>query len=431
MEHYDVPGVSVAVVNEGALEWARGYGVLEEGGETKVGTETLFQSASIGKAVTALLALRLVGEGAIALDRNINDYLQSWRLPENRFTQNNPVTISHILSHSGGLTVHGFGGYSTADPLPTLRQVLDGRAPNSMPVRVDAAPGLSWRYSGGGYCVLQQALEDVSGLSFAELMRTRVFEPLGMIHSRYDPLPPSAAAMAAAGHLPDGDMVAGRWRVFVELGAGAGLWTTPSDLARFTVGIQNSLAGEPSSVLSKELARFMVEESIGSWSLGMNVGTVEGEGWFSHSGDNTGFHGLMYGFVESGRGAVVMVNSNNGPPLAREIMRSIASEYGWPSFKPIRRVAFQPTASDLAEYAGIYRTGVSGTEITVRNEAGRLLAGIGTGMSELEPVRTDLFLMEGIGWILEFIRNADGSVVEMLVDKELMAISSQKIGVRY
>jgi CubicO group peptidase (beta-lactamase class C family) len=427
MEHYDVPGVSVAVINDGTLEWARGYGVLESGANKAVDTETLFQSASIGKAVTALLALRLVQEGQIELDRNINDYLKSWRLPENQFTAGNPVTPAHILSHSGGLTVHGFGGYGRDDRLPTLRQVLDGTAPNSNPVRVTAAPGESWRYSGGGYCVLQQALEDVSGLPFPEIVKAKLFEPLGMAHTAYDPLPAQAADIASSGHLPSGEMVEGKWRVFVELGAGAGLWTTPSDLARFVIGIQRSVSGAPDSIISPKLARLMVEPKIGSWSLGMNVGVVNGKQWFSHSGDNTGYHGLLYGFVEGGRGAVVMVNSNNGPGLAREIMRSIAAEYGWSGFKPIRRQDFQPTSAELQEYAGTYRTGVSGTQFSVRHEDGRLLAGLGSDMDGLSPIGKDIFQMETIGWIVEFLRDSRGTVVGMTVDKELMAIANQKV----
>ncbi|MBC7790304.1 MAG: beta-lactamase family protein, partial [Anaerolineae bacterium] len=146
MRQLKVPGVSIAVVDSFRIAWARGYGVLEAGRASPVTTETLFQAASISKPVAALAALRLAQEGKLALDEDVNHRLTSWKVPENAFTAGKPVTLRRLLSHSAGLTVHGFMGYVANTPVPTVQQVLDGQSPaNSAAIRVDTLPGALWR----------------------------------------------------------------------------------------------------------------------------------------------------------------------------------------------------------------------------------------------------------------------------------------------
>jgi CubicO group peptidase (beta-lactamase class C family) len=187
MRVHKVPGVSIAVIDSFRIVWARGYGVREAGGTDSVTTETLFQAASISKPVAALAALRLVQEGVLDLDEDVNRKLKSWKIPDSRFTTTQPVTLRRMLSHSAGLTVHGFRGYASTEPVPTVLQIVNGEPPaNSRAIRVDTFPGARWRYSGGGYTVMQQLLVDVSGKPFPELMRTQVLDPLGMKHSTYE-----------------------------------------------------------------------------------------------------------------------------------------------------------------------------------------------------------------------------------------------------
>ena len=158
-----VPAVSVAVIHDGAIEWAKGFGVIRTGGPP-VTPDTLFQAGSISKPVTALEVLRLVQSGRLTLDANVNDYLKTWKVPANGFTQQHAVTLRELLSHTAGVTVHGFGGYESGKPVPTLPEVLDGSPPaDSPPIRVDQVPGTAWRYSGGGYVITEQVLEDVTG----------------------------------------------------------------------------------------------------------------------------------------------------------------------------------------------------------------------------------------------------------------------------
>ncbi|HUK89666.1 MAG TPA: serine hydrolase domain-containing protein, partial [Blastocatellia bacterium] len=241
MRYYRIPGVSVAVINNGRIEWARGFGVRDAGSGEPVTAETLFQAGSISKPVAAAGVLHLVEEGRLSLDDNVNDKLKSWRLPENEFTEKRKVTLREILSHTGGLTVHGFPGYATDAPLPTLTQVLDGTKPaNTAPIRVDVEPGTIYRYSGGGYTVMQQLLIDVMGKPFPEILDQTVIERAGMMHSTYQqPLPNNLQGKTATAHI-HGEPIKGRWHVYPEMAA-AGLWTTPSDLALFAMEIQRAL----------------------------------------------------------------------------------------------------------------------------------------------------------------------------------------------
>lgn len=356
MEHHNVPGVSVAVIFDGKIEWAKGYGVIEAGSDKAVDAETLFQAASISKPVAATAALRLVEDGVLDLDEEVNVKLTSWKIPENEFTANTKVTLRHLLSHTGGLTVRGFPGYAAGAEVPTLVQILDGVEPaNTDPIRVDTEPGTAWRYSGGGITVAQQLMIDVSGKPFPELMRENVLEPLGMSRSTYEqPLPEEWAGNAARAYRSDLTMIEGRWHTYPEMAA-AGLWTTPSDLARFAIELQKSYAGEANIVLSQETAAEMLSEQMDGYGLGIGVGS-EGE-WirFNHSGGNAGFRCQLFAYTKQGMGAAVMNNSDSGGDLEAEILRSIAREYGWPDFKPreIEPADVDPAVMEL--YAGRYQ----------------------------------------------------------------------------
>ncbi len=263
MRFYKTPAVSIALINDGRIEWARGYGTPEAAGKETVTPETLFQAASISKSLTAMVTLRLVEQGKLDLDSDVNKRLVSWKVPENEFTKEQKVTVRRLLAHTAGVTVPGFLGYEVGETLPTLRQILDGEKPaNSAPIRVDMTPGGKFRYAGGGYVILQQLIMDVSGKSFPELMQKTLLHQLGMVHSTFQqPLSPDLASRAAAGHLPNGQEIKGKWFVLPEL-APAGLWTTPTDLARFVIEVQKSRLGKANKVLSTASIKRMLTTEI-------------------------------------------------------------------------------------------------------------------------------------------------------------------------
>ncbi len=334
MRLHKVPAVSIAVFGSGKILWAKAYGLADADALSAATDTTLFQAASVSKPVSAMAALREVERGKLALDRNINDYLKSWKLPENDWTRKKPVTLAMLLSHSAGVTVHGFPGYAAGRAVPLLSQILDGVAPaNTAPIRVDIAPATEFRYSGGGYTIVQQALIDVEGKSYPQILSETVLAPLAMTQSTCEqPLPPERLRSAAAGHDGQGRPIPGKRHTYPEMAA-AGLWTTPSDLARFALGLEGALEGKPGGVLSKEMAAKMVTPGFGGVGLGLAIVKRDAASYFSHGGSNEGFRCLLLAHKEKGYGAVVMTNSESGDEILPEIMRSIAAAYQWEGYR--------------------------------------------------------------------------------------------------
>jgi len=359
LRHHKAPGVSVAVIKDFKVEWAKGYGLKDAATREPVTERTLFQAGSISKPVAAMAALKKVEQGRLALEEDVNLKLVSWKLPENEFTAKKKVTLANLLSHTAGLTVHGFPGYAAGEKLPTVPQVLDGAPPaNTAPVRVDLEPGTRFRYSGGGTTIAQLLLTDIERKPFHEIMRETVLAPLGMDDSTYEqPLPAKRARHAAAGYKADGAAVPGKFHVYPEMAA-AGLWTTPTDLAKFGIEVQLSLQGRSNKVLSKATAERMVTPYLPSSDVGLGFfNQKRGQQiYFGHNGADEGFRADMLLHREKGYGAVVMVNSDNGQ-IAGEIMRAIAREYGWDEFLPaeLEAVAGAPSAAGTK----VARAGVS------------------------------------------------------------------------
>lgn len=332
MRFYRTPGVSIAVIVNCQIDWAKGYGLKEAGGSEPVSRGTIFQAGSISKPVTAMATLKLAELRKFSLDQDINGILKSWKLPENQFTAENKVTLKRLLSHCAGTTVHGFPGYEEGQPLPTIRQVLDGLPPsNTAPVRVDVPPGTIFRYSGGGTTIVQLALIDQEQKSFPEIMKERVLDVLEMTHSTYNqPLPEKWRPFAASGHRSGGSVVKGKYHVYPEMAA-AGLWTTPEDLSKFAIEIMLSLQGKSNRVLSQEMTREMLTPELNDVALGLFIERRGSAVYFGHSGADEGFLSKMIVQKSGGKGAVVMVNGSNFA-IIDEIIRSIAREYRWDGY---------------------------------------------------------------------------------------------------
>jgi CubicO group peptidase (beta-lactamase class C family) len=427
MAHYKVPGLSVAVINDGKIEWARGYGVVEKDGGKPVTADTLFLAGSISKPVAALAALRLVEQGKLNLDEDVNLKLKTWKVPESEFTSEKKVTLRGLLSHSAGLTVHGFPGYAVDAPMPTLVQILNGEKPANTPaIRADIVPGSRWRYSGGGYTVMQLLMMDVTGRSFPELTRDLIFAPSGMRQSTYDnPLPKSLEDAAATAHRMNGDKVKGRWHIYPEMAA-AGLWTTPSDLARYAIEVQRALAGQ-SKLLSRAMAEQMVTVQKGSHGLGPGLDDAgKDSARFSHGGVDEGFEALFTAYCKGGRGAVVMMNANRAMPLAHELIRAIAREYGWPNFLPLERVLAKVDPATYRKYAGLYQLD-SGFKITMMAEDGRLWAqGQGQSRFELLPESETKYFSEN-GIVHSFELGQSGEVAAVLIEQGGRTMRAKKV----
>ncbi|HMJ67522.1 MAG TPA: serine hydrolase [Cyclobacteriaceae bacterium] len=371
MKHYGVPGVSIAVIKDNKIAWSKAYGIMDKETKEPVTTKTLFQAGSISKPVAAYGALKTVEMGKVSLTGDANKYLKTWKIPDNEFTNNRKVTLEHLLSHTGGLTVHGFLGYSPDLPVPTLVQLLDGAAPaNSPPVRVDKEPGSSFRYSGGGYSIMQQMLIDVHGKTFPEIEKELVLGPLGMNNSTYDqPLDAATVKMAATGYLPDHTQTKGKRHTYPEMAA-AGLWTTAEDLAKFAIDIQLAVKGRSVRVLSMDMAERMLTPFDGGFiGLGIFIDNRKGDVYFGHGGWDEGFSSEMKAHKEKGYGVVVLTNSNQ-PAFIGEVIRSVARAYSWDNFVPEYKKLPLDT-SVVKTIAGRYFNGSDGG-ISITSQDGRL-----------------------------------------------------------
>jgi CubicO group peptidase (beta-lactamase class C family) len=415
MAHYHVPGVSIAVINNGQIEWAKGYGVLDATDSRAVTPETLFQAASISKPVTAMAALALVQRRRLSLDEDVNLKLRSWKVPDNEFTKGQKVTLRRLLSHTAGFNVEDVGSYARGEELPTLVEALDGVRPaHSDPIRVQTVPGSSWRYSGGGYSVVQQLLIDVTGRPFADLMQELVLGRVGMTSSTFgQPLPLDLEPVAATAHQISGDPFKGRWYTFPQAAA-AGLWTTPSDLARFAIEIQRSYKGQSNAVLSVDMTKEMLTPTPGGYGLGLWVGGKERSATFSHSGKNEGFTCILFAYLETGQGAVVMTNGDGGNGLFNEVLRALAHEYGWPDYRPREKAVARDNPALYSSYAGEYD--VNGVRTTVTRDHDRLYVVAPPVWSQpvrLYPSAEDQFFLLDEDVDLTFVRDTRGHVTGM------------------
>jgi CubicO group peptidase (beta-lactamase class C family) len=410
MEHYKTPGVSLAVMRGGKIVLAKGYGVLEAGGTARVDEATLFQAASISKPVAALAALHLSQYGNYTLDENVNDKLKSWKVPDNEFTAKQKVTVRELLSHSAGLTVHGFPGYAADAPLPTLVQILNGEKPaNTPPIRVNVEPGTLWRYSGGGYTVVQQLMIDRLGKPFPAILQMAVLGPVGMKRSTYEqPLPEDLAANAARAHRSDGSVIAGRWHTYPEMAA-AGLWTTPSDLARFAIEIWNAARGASNKVVEKATAAELLTIQKGQYGLGVGI---DGEGAslrFAHGGANEGYRCYFVMHRESGNGAVIMANSDRGDALNNEVLRAIAAAEEWPDFKTAAKTAVSLPAAACKSYEGRYPLG--GMTVRIACEGGAIVGYVrGDRVEFAAESEKTFFSVDGSAPALRFNALPDGGM---------------------
>ena len=413
MEALHVPGVSIAYIHAGKIQWARGFGVTKMGG-APVTADTLFQAASISKPVMALAIMRLVQSKKLDLDTDVNQYLKSWKVQDNEFTQQQRVTLRELLSHSAGVTVHGFEGYEAGAALPTLVQVLNGEKPaNNEPIRVDTVPGKTWRYSGGGYEIAQQITMDVTGIPFSAFMHDMVLKPLGMTRSTYQqPLPANLVDQATSAYRADGTVVTGGPHVYPELAA-AGLWTTPSDLARYAVGVQQGLAGKSQRVLTEATTRLMLTPVIDHWGLGPALGGTATTPYFSHTGGNEGYRCILVAY-QAGDGAVVMTNADRGDALMLQIMRTIAHEYAWPDFAPAERVLAAIDPASFDRYVGAYHF-ASGAIVTFWRDGNHIISRIwGQPAVEMFPTTENEYFLKVVDARLMFSNAADGSAQVLL-----------------
>nr|MBX2845241.1 beta-lactamase family protein [Saprospiraceae bacterium] len=336
MAHYKVPAVSIAVIDDYNIVFAQAYGMADNEADIAATTETAFQAASLSKSVNAVGVFQLADKKQLDLNADINDYLTSWKFPYNSKTKGKTINTLHLLSHTAGLSTSGFPGYQPGKKIPTVNQILDGKKPaNTKAVRSLFAPGLRFQYSGGGTTITQKMIEDITGKNYADYMQIEVLDPLGMSNSFFH-LPNEATTVAlASAHWTNGERIKGKYHLYPE-SAPAALWTTPTDMAKFIIGVQHAYEGKDEMALSTASAALMMTPPL-EGTTNANGVFIEQQGsttYFEHNGSNEGFKCHYTASLSGGKGVVVMVNSERYD-IIPEIVRSVANAYDWEGYNQI------------------------------------------------------------------------------------------------
>lgn len=410
MEHYAVPGVAIAVVEDDEVAWTAATGMADSATQRRLDADTVMQAASISKAVAAVGVLALVEDGTLDLDEDVFTRLSTWRPAA--LVDGPPITLRQLLSHTAGLTVAGFPGYGVEESLPSLIEILSGTGGSKTPeVTRFADPGTTMQYSGGGSTIVQLLVTEATGREFAELMDDLVLRPFGMDHSAFDqPLSADRAGAAGVGHDESGRPVPGGHHVYPELQA-AGLWTTAGDLARWLLGVQRILRGDATGPISTEMANTMVTAvAPGTFGLGPELGGSLDDGRdtrrFGHSGSNEGFRTLADGLVAGGGAMAVLTNGAGGSALCGEIRRSVAAAQGW---GPIDEVVIEPVTG-VGEALGVCAgewSGPFGLQMRLEVDGDVLVAPAVYGRRRLIPIAVDELIDEETGARLRIHRDGD------------------------
>ncbi|MBQ4879038.1 beta-lactamase family protein [Pseudoalteromonas luteoviolacea] len=357
MTHYNVPGVSIAVIKDYEVVFAKGYGVKEAGLNNPINTDTVFSVGSLSKVATAATALNLVSKGKLALDTDVNQYLKRWQVPTSKYTQSHKVTLRGILSHTAGLTLWGFPDFNPNEPLPTVINTLNGTgAAKTDAVRSFYEPGSSWRYSGGGTTVVQLMIEDVLNNSFESATNQLLFKPLAMSRSTFEnPLPVSFGNIAKA-HDRVGKLEAKPrgWHTFPEKAA-SGLWSSPSDYANLAITLMQSYHTEQGYLEQNIAQQMMTKVGYGNYGLGPELSGVGELRRFRHGGSNQSYKAWVEGHLNLGSGLVIFTNGSNGDKLIREIRRAVADAFDWPFYRPYYQYQASLDKSWLTQFTGTYK----------------------------------------------------------------------------
>jgi CubicO group peptidase (beta-lactamase class C family) len=421
MAKYHLNGLSIAVIHNYKIEWAKAYGWADSAEQRPVTVQTLFQAASISKSLNGVGLMKLVQDKKIDLYTDVNQYLTTWKFPYDTVSKGKKISVANLLSHTAGLTVHGFAGYEKGDSVPTLVQVLNGTRPaNSPAVRPQAEPGLKSVYSGGGITISQLVLMDVTHQPYDTWMEANVLKPLGMTGSSYtQPPPPGRQSVLATGYRAGGEAIKGKYHIYPEQAA-AGLWTNPTDLSKYIIETQLSFAGKSSKVLTQGITRLRLAPYIdSSAALGVFVSKKGGDTWFSHGGANEGFRSQYYGDLTNGDGVVVMVNSDNGGIL-EEVVNSVATVYNWKDFyTPVKKTEISIPSGTMQSYTGKYLS--NGDTIVIYSKDGRLILDGGEGAWKMYFTSPKDFFVFETRAALSFSTDAGGKVTGFTIDNRLTA----------
>jgi len=417
MLYYHIHGLSIAVIQNYHILWAKGYGWADLSKKIPVTASTLFQAASISKSLNGVGLLKLVQEKKLDLYADINTYLTGWKFPYDSLSKGKKINVANLLSHTGGLTVHGFPGYELGKDRPTVEQILDGKTPSNSPaVRSMYEPGLRSEYSGGGITISQLILTNITHQPYDEYMKKEVLQPLGMTSSTYAQPPTGIDPnLLATAYDRNGEEITGKYHIYPEQAA-AGLWTNPTDLAEYIIETQLAYEGKSAKVLDQQTTRLRLTPYLdNAAALGVFIDKPDSTAYFQHGGANEGFRCQYYGSLAKGNGVVVMVNSDNGNIMA-ELINSVAKVY---DFKGLYRSRTTIAVADslLEKYTGQYA--ITPAFILVISKEGNQLFAQATNQPKFKIfAETPTKFNPGeFPARIEFIKDTNGRINSLILDQ--------------
>ncbi|MCC9019845.1 MULTISPECIES: serine hydrolase domain-containing protein [Flavobacterium] len=337
MSKYNLKGLSVAVFENYKVIWTNQCGVKAADTGEKIDLNTAFSTASISKPIVAIVCTILEEKGLIDLNAPISQYLKSWQLPKSDFTQKTPVTWKHLLSHTAGTSQGGFEDYYQGDSIPSIVESLQGKllTRSKKPIEFLFKPETEWQYSGGGYVVIQCALEDHFKKPLAQIVKEQLLDPLHLQNSTMiQPNENGFLTNTAKVHNSNGKIIRTGIPITPQV-APSGLWSTPTDLALIAIELQKALAGKGkviSKAVAEKVTNLVTMKGPRGWSYGwqrsLGYGNLD---WFSHDGSNTGTGGELLATMKNGNGIVVLANGDkpNRLPVMAYIEKEVITKLNW------------------------------------------------------------------------------------------------------
>jgi len=406
MKQDNIPGLSMAFVDSGQIAWTKHYGFASLEDSIPISSETVFTGASLSKPIAAIAALRLVEQGLLNLDEDVNLKLKEWKVPETELTSNKKVTLRRLIDHSAGIKNDLWSSYLPEDKVPTLNQMLAGEKPSVDPATsVIFEPGSRTKYSNPGYSILQKLLMDVNKDDFHSIINRLVFKPVGMNNSSFtQPIPERLMQRRAMGY--EKDLTPYPYRLFPYQAAG-GIWTTPEDIAKFMITLLEDYHDGTNALISKDMAQTVFSKDIrryvfSLWNWGEDV-------VFLHYGSNQGFNCFMYGSIDQNQGIVVMTNSDNSFGLFDYIQRAVNAEYQWEYVKPEILELIAADIRKIDPFLGTYSW--RGSQIIFSEKGNKLVAKIDDQQYQLNQTGERAFVLSEIPLKITFPKDVEAPII--------------------
>lgn len=408
MEENQIPGVSIAFFDQGKISWQETYGYANLVDSTKVTTNTIFNGASLSKTITAIGALNLVERGVLSLDDDINQYLKGWKIPDNEFTKKEKVTLKQLIGHRGGFERYVQSSYFPNDELPTITQMLTGEKPSvDPPVSIVYTPGEKQIYSNPGYSVIEKIIEDVTNKAFEDWMEQKLFDPFNMTNSSFEqPVPKKFFQQMATGYTDDLEPYP--YKLFPYKAAG-GIWTTPSDLARFLMTVLEDHHSNTNKILSKKMTDSVFAKNSDRLGFAKIYSDESKDVLFEHWGSNSGFTCYLLGSVNHNQGVVIMTNSDNGMSLMSYIARAVAVANDWDLLQPQVFESMSLDTEKINKFRGDFKGGNEILKFEVIENELNFLSESGI-KSKLVSIAENKFIDPNENTLYEFLQNNNGEI---------------------